>query len=149
MRAIAQRVREASVTIDGRTVAVIGPGLMVLVGVGTADHGSDVDWLADKLVHLRIFENDVGKFDRSVRDTGGAMLLVSQFTLYADTRKGRRPSFSDAARPEVAAPLCTALAERVRTYGVPVATGEFGASMQVSLVNDGPVTIWLDSKLIE
>jgi D-tyrosyl-tRNA(Tyr) deacylase len=146
MRAVVQRVREASVCVAGRPVAAIGEGLLALIGVGTGDQVSDAEWLADKLVHLRIFENDLGKFDRSVRDTGGAVLLVSQFTLCADVCKGRRPSFSDAARPEVAAPLCAAIADRVRAHAVPVATGEFGAHMQVALINDGPVTIWLDSR---
>jgi len=146
MRAIVQRVREASVTVEGQRVAAIGVGLMVLLGAGHADSTSDAEWLADKLVHLRIFDNDEGKFDRSVLEIGGGVLLVSQFTLYADTRKGRRPSFTDAARPEQAAPLCEAVAARLRRHGLPVATGQFGAHMQVALVNDGPVTLWLDSQ---
>jgi D-tyrosyl-tRNA(Tyr) deacylase len=146
MRAIVQRVREASVTVEGRRIAAIGVGLMVLLGAGHADSTSDAEWLADKLVHLRIFDNDDGKFDRSVLEIGGGVLLVSQFTLYADTRKGRRPSFTDAARPEQAAPLCESVAARLRHHGLPVATGQFGAHMQVALVNDGPVTLWLDSQ---
>jgi D-tyrosyl-tRNA(Tyr) deacylase len=146
MRAIVQRVREASVTVEGRRIAAIGVGLMVLLGAGHADSTGDAEWLADKLVHLRIFDNDDGKFDRSVLEIGGGVLLVSQFTLYADTRKGRRPSFTDAARPEQAAPLCESVAARLRHHGLPVATGQFGAHMQVALVNDGPVTLWLDSQ---
>ncbi|MBI4515775.1 MAG: D-tyrosyl-tRNA(Tyr) deacylase [Deltaproteobacteria bacterium] len=146
MRAVVQRVREAAVAVAGRQVAAIGPGLLVLVGVGTGDEPADATWLADKLAHLRIFENTEGKFDRSVNDVGGAILLVSQFTLYGDTRKGRRPSFSAAAHPEQAAPLCEAVAEQLRRQGVPVAVGQFGAHMQVALVNDGPVTLWLDSE---
>lgn len=145
MRAVVQRVREASVTIDGNAVATIGKGLMVLLGVGHSDDEVAASWMADKLTHLRIFENDAGKFDRSILEIGGSVLLVSQFTLYADTRKGRRPSFSDAARREHAAPLCEAVAEQLRRRNVPVATGRFGAHMQVSLINDGPVTVWLDS----
>ncbi|HUI27277.1 MAG TPA: D-aminoacyl-tRNA deacylase [Candidatus Kryptonia bacterium] len=145
MRAVVQRVREAGVTVDGRRLAAIGAGLMVLLGIGHDDDAAAAIWMADKLAHLRIFENAERKFDRSVRDVGGSVLLVSQFTLYADTRKGRRPSFSDAARPEQAAPLCNEVATLLRTRGVAVATGEFGARMQVDLINDGPVTVWLDS----
>lgn len=145
MRAIVQRVREASVTVEGRRIAAIGVGLMVLLGAGRADSAIDAEWLAEKLVHLRIFDNDDGKFDRSVLDIGGSVLLVSQFTLYADTRKGRRPSFTDAAHPEQAAPLCDAVAASLRRHGLPVVTGQFGARMLVALVNDGPVTLWLDS----
>jgi len=146
MRAIVQRVREASVTVEGQRIAAIGVGLMVLLGAGRADSAIDAEWLAEKLVHLRIFDNDDGKFDRSVLDIGGSVLLVSQFTLYADTRKGRRPSFTDAAHPEQAAPLCDAVAASLRRHGLPVATGQFGAHMLVALVNDGPVTLWLDSQ---
>jgi D-tyrosyl-tRNA(Tyr) deacylase len=145
MRAVVQRVREANVSVDGRRIAAIGPGLMVLLGVGTDDSEADAAWLADKVVRLRIFENTDGKFDRSVLDVGGAVLLVSQFTLYGDTAKGRRPSFTAAARPERAAPLCEAVAARMRGHGIHVETGQFGAHMDVALVNNGPVTIWLDS----
>jgi D-aminoacyl-tRNA deacylase len=145
MRAVVQRVREASVAVNRRPVARIGAGLLVLVGVGHGDDLAAVAWLAEKIAHLRIFENAEGKVDRSVLDEGGAVLLVSQFTLYADTSKGRRPSFTDAAHPQQAAPLCEDLALKLRAYGVPVATGEFGAHMEVALVNDGPVTLWLDS----
>jgi len=146
MRAVVQRVREASVSVDGQRLAAIGAGLMVLVGVGHSDSIRDCEWLADKLVHLRLFENAAGKLDLSLLDTGGSVLLVSQFTLFADTRKGRRPSFTGAARPAQAAPLCEAMAARLRRHGVPVETGRFGAAMQVALVNDGPVTLWLDSQ---
>jgi D-tyrosyl-tRNA(Tyr) deacylase len=146
MRAVIQRVATARVTVGERTVGVIGPGLLVFVGIATDDTAADADWVLDKLLDMRIFENDVGKFDRSLRESGGALLVVSQFTLLADTRKGRRPSFSAAARPEHAIPLYEHFAARARAQGVTVATGEFGAHMQVALVNDGPVTITLDSR---
>ncbi|HVN87640.1 MAG TPA: D-aminoacyl-tRNA deacylase [Candidatus Binatia bacterium] len=145
MRAVVQRVLHASVAVADRTIASIGPGLMVLLGVGHGDDDAIAARFAAKLAGLRIFDNTDGKFDRSVLDVGGAVLLVSQFTLYADARKGRRPSFSDAAPPDVAAPLCERVAAHLRALGVTVETGEFGARMQVSLINDGPVTIWLDT----
>ena len=147
MRLLVQRVREASVEADGNVVARIGAGLLVLAGIAGDDTADDREWLARKLVELRIFDDDQGVMNRSVLDAGGDVLAVSQFTLYASTRKGNRPSWSRAAPPEIAAPqfdaLVHALSERL---GGPVATGRFGANMQVALVNDGPVTIWLDSR---
>jgi len=145
MRAVVQRVARASVRVDGRLVTEIGPGLLVLVGVASADTEADAQWLADKIVNLRIFANEAGKFDRSVRDIGGSVLVVSQFTLLADVAKGRRPSFSAAAPPEQARRLYEYVAECVASAGVRCGTGEFGAHMAVELVNDGPVTIVIDS----
>ena len=146
MRAVVQRVSAARVSVDGRLVGAIRRGLLVLVGIATDDTTAEADWLLDKTVDLRIFENELGKFDKSLKDIRGELLLVSQFTLLADTRKGRRPSFTDAARPEQAVPLYDHLLERARGQGITVASGEFGAHMQVELTNDGPVTILLDSK---
>jgi D-tyrosyl-tRNA(Tyr) deacylase len=140
MRAVVQRVTRASVSPGG----AIGPGLCVLVGVADGDDEACAARLAEKVARLRIFENDDGKFDRSLLDTGGAALVVSQFTLIADTAKGNRPSFSRAARPEAAEPLVDRFAEVLRELGVEVATGVFGAPMEVELVNDGPVTIVLE-----
>jgi D-tyrosyl-tRNA(Tyr) deacylase len=148
MRALVQRVREASVTVDGRTTGAIGPGLLVLVGITAEDSAEDRDWLVRKLVQLRIFTDDAGVMNRAVVDTGGDILAVSQFTLYASTRKGNRPSYTAAARPEIAEPAFTAfVASLAVALGKPVPTGVFGAQMDVQLVNDGPVTIWLDSKV--
>jgi len=142
-----QRVREATVTVDGRVVAAIGPGLLVLAGLTEGDGVDDRDWLARKIVHLRIFDDDAGVMNRSVQECGGEVLAVSQFTLYASTRKGNRPSYSAAARPEVAQPGFDAfVATLAAELGKPVPAGVFGALMQVALVNDGPVTIWLDSR---
>ena len=150
MRALIQRVREASVAVDGARVAAIGSGLLVLAGVAADDTDEDRDWLARKIVALRIFGDDAGVMNRSVADAGGAILAVSQFTLYASTRKGDRPSWSAAAPPEIAQPEFDAfVAALARELGRPVATGVFGADMQVALVNDGPVTIWLDSRARE
>jgi len=147
MRALIQRVREASVTVAGERVAAIGPGLLVLAGVAADDTDDDRDWLARKIVALRIFGDDAGVMNRSVVDAGGALLAVSQFTLYASTRKGNRPSWSGAAPPELAAPRFEALVAALeRELGRPVPTGVFGADMQVALVNDGPVTVFLDSR---
>ena len=146
MRAVVQRVSAARVSVDGRLVGAIRRGLLVLVGVATDDSTAEADWLLDKIVDLRIFENELGKFDKSLKDIRGELLLVSQFTLLADTRQGRRPSFTEAARPEQAVPLYDHLLERARDQGITVASGEFGAHMQVELTNDGPVTILLDSK---
>lgn len=146
MRAVLQRVSRARVTVDGDDVGAIGAGLLLLLGIRHDDELRDVEWLVDKLLNLRIFSNSDGKFDRSLRDVEGALLVVSQFTLFADTRKGRRPAFTEAARPEVAIPLYESFVSRARQAGVVVATGRFGASMQVELVNDGPVTITLDSR---
>ena len=150
MRTLIQRVREADVTVDGRAVGAIGPGLLVLAGVTDGDDASDRDWLARKIVQLRIFPDDAGVMNRSVLEAGGAILAVSQFTLYASTRKGNRPSYIAAARPEIAQPAFDAfVALLAEMLGKPVPTGVFGADMQVRLVNDGPVTIWLDSKARE
>lgn len=146
MRALIQRVREASVAVGGETVARIGSGLLVLAGMAADDGVEDRDWLARKIVALRIFSDDAGAMNRSVIDTGGAILAVSQFTLYASTRKGNRPSWSAAAAPAIAKPHFAAfVAALARDLGRPVTTGVFGADMQVALVNDGPVTLWLDS----
>jgi D-aminoacyl-tRNA deacylase len=141
VRAVVQRVREARVTVDGETVGAIGPGLCVLLGVSADDEETTVERLAGKIARLRIFENDERKFDRSLLDTGGAALVVSQFTLIADTAKGTRPSFTAAARPERAEPLYETFCAALEREGVPVARGLFGARMVVEIVNEGPVTI--------
>ncbi len=146
MRAVAQRVQHASVATDGRTVAEIGPGLVVLLGVAATDTEAEAERLAGKIARLRIFENEAGRFDRSLLDTSGSALVVSQFTLIADSKhqKGTRPDFSHAARPEVAEPLYEHFCHALRDLGVHVETGVFGAKMKVALLNDGPVTIVLD-----
>ncbi len=144
MRAVVQRVREARVVVDGAAVGEIGPGLCVLLGIAAGDAEAEADRLAGRVARLRIFENEDGKFDRSVLDTGGAVLVVSQFTLIADTSKGNRPSFTEAARPEEAKPLYERFCAALRAEGVPVETGVFGARMSVELTNDGPVTLVLD-----
>lgn len=142
-----QRVREASVEVAGDVVARIGGGLLVLAGIARDDTADDREWLARKIVEMRIFDDAQGVMNRSLLDVGGDVLAVSQFTLYASTRKGNRPSWSRAAPPEIAAPQFDAFVEAVAArIGKPVATGQFGANMQVALVNDGPVTIWLDSR---
>ncbi|MFZ5562747.1 MAG: D-aminoacyl-tRNA deacylase [Thermodesulfobacteriota bacterium] len=146
MRAVIQRVRESSVTVDGRLVGSIGPGLLVLLGVAADDEGGDADFLANKITALRIFEDDAGKMNRSVIETGGGVLVVSQFTLLADCRKGRRPSFVHAAEPRKAETLYLSFVDAVKKQGVPTATGTFGAMMDVALVNDGPVTFVVDSR---
>lgn len=146
MKAVVQRVKEASVVVAGQKVGAIGPGLAVLVGIGREDTARDVDWLIDKIVNLRIFEIEEGRLDKSLLDTGGSLLLVSQFTLYGDCRKGRRPSFSEAMRPEEARRLFDLFVEKARGLVANVETGVFQASMDVSLVNAGPVTILLDSR---
>ena len=146
MRAVVQRVTSARVRVDGAVIGEIGPGLLVLLGVTHEDAAVQADWLADKLVGLRIFNDADGKMNRSLADVGGGMLIVSQFTLYGDCSKGRRPSFITAAPPEIAIPLYEHFINAVKALGVPVATGRFGASMQVELVNDGPVTLIVDSK---
>ena len=146
MRAVVQRVSEASVRVDGRVVGRIGPGLLVLLGVGRGDGEADVGLLAEKVVHLRIFPDDAGQMNRSVLDAGGELLVVSQFTLYGDVRKGRRPAFDGAAAPDAARGLYEAVVRELRSSGLPVATGEFQAMMQVELVNDGPVTVLVDSR---
>jgi len=145
MRACIQRVSQAEVTVDGEVTGRIGRGLVVLLGVAPDDGESQVDWLAEKIIGLRVFEDDAGKMNRSLAEVGGAMLVVSQFTLYGDCRKGRRPSFTDAAPPELAERLYEAFVARVRAQGVDVTTGRFRAHMHVSLVNDGPVTLWIDT----
>jgi D-tyrosyl-tRNA(Tyr) deacylase len=146
MRALLQRVSEASVTVGGAVQARIGAGLLVLAGVAHDDTAADREWLARKIVQLRVFDDDQGVMNRSLLETGGDLLVVSQFTLYASTRKGNRPSYAAAARPEIALPAFDAFVDELRALlGKPVATGVFGAMMGVALLNDGPVTIWLDS----
>lgn len=144
MRLVIQRVTQASVTVAGEVVGRCGRGLCVLVGVTHGDTEADADWLAEKTANLRIFEDEAGKMNRSLLDVGGGALVVSQFTLYGDARKGRRPSFTDAAPPERAAPLVTRYADALRLLGVPVETGVFGALMRVEIHNDGPVTLILE-----
>jgi D-tyrosyl-tRNA(Tyr) deacylase len=145
LRAVVQRVAEARVRVGGEVVGEIGPGLCVLLGVARGDGESDAERLAGRVVRLRIFENEDGKFDRSVLDNGGAVLVVSNFTLLADTAKGNRPSFSDAAPPEEAERLYGAFCEAMSVLGVRVETGIFGARMRVEIMNDGPVTILIDA----
>jgi D-aminoacyl-tRNA deacylase len=147
MRAVVQRVLEASVTVEGKVVSSIGPGLLVLLGVGKEDSDTDVLWMAEKVAHLRIFEDEAGKMNRSLLEASKALLAVSQFTLYGDTRKGRRPSFLDACEPERANVLYGAFCKAASGLGLSVGTGIFRADMKVALINDGPVTLWVDSKL--
>jgi D-tyrosyl-tRNA(Tyr) deacylase len=147
MRAVVQRVSQASVTVGDEVVGAIGQGLLILLGIGVGDSEAEARLLAEKTANLRIFADEEGRFNRSLLDVGGEALVVSQFTLYADTRRGRRPSFSDAAPPEIAAPLVDVFAGELRRLGVAVSTGRFGAMMRVALVNDGPVTILLDSAI--
>ena len=144
MRALIQRVKSGKVSVDARTVAEISHGLVILLGIGPGDNEQKASFLAEKISSLRIFEDKDGKFNVSILDQGGAAIVVSQFTLYADTRKGRRPSFTEAAPPEVAAPLVEKFADFLRLQGVPTQTGVFGAHMLVEIENDGPVTIWLE-----
>jgi len=146
MRAVVQRVSASRVEVEGRTVGETGAGLLILLGVGRDDTGEDADYLAEKLINLRIFTDEQGKMNLSIMDTGGLMLVVSQFTLYGDVRRGRRPSYSEAAEPERAKELYQYFVERVRSQGIRTETGIFQAMMQVSLTNDGPVTILLDSR---
>ena len=147
MRAVVQRVSRASVTVESRVTGAIGRGLMVLFGAGAGDGPTDLAYIVDKIVNLRIFPDDAGKMNRSVLDIGGGVLLVSQFTLYGDARQGRRPAFTGALEPNAARALYEQALAALRTAGVPhVAAGEFAADMQVELVNDGPVTILLDSR---
>jgi len=145
MRLVIQRVTQASVRVDGQVVASIRTGLMVLVGISNTDTPQTADYCADKLLGLRIFPDDAGKMNLNIVDTGGALLIVSQFTLYGDCRKGRRPSFDDAAAPADAKLIYNYLVDVLRSGPVPVETGVFQASMEVSLVNHGPVTLWIDS----
>lgn len=144
MRVLLQRVSRAEVRIGGRVAGRIGTGFCLLVGFTHDDGESQVAWMADKVVGLRLFADDEGKMNRALDEVGGALLVVSQFTLYGDAHKGRRPSFIDAARPEHATPLYERFVALLRERGVPVETGEFGAMMEVELVNDGPVTLWLE-----
>ncbi|HEX2158848.1 MAG TPA: D-aminoacyl-tRNA deacylase [Actinomycetes bacterium] len=145
MRAVVSRVAWARVVADGEVTGEIGPGLLVLVGVTHGDSKAEADWLAAKVASLRVFSDDQGRMNRSVTEVGGGALVVSQFTLYGDARKGRRPSYVAAAPPELAAPLVEAVAKALAGAGVPVATGRFGADMRVESAGDGPVTILLDS----
>lgn len=147
MRIILQRVSEASVTVDGRVTGEIGPGLLLLLGIEDADTDEDIEWLCQKVIKMRIFSDEEGKMNLSVKDTGGGLLVVSQFTLHASTKKGNRPSFMGAARPEYAVPMYEKFVQALGALaGQGVATGEFGADMKVRLLNDGPVTIFIDSK---
>lgn len=146
MKAVVQRVTRAGVTVDGVEVGTVGHGLLVLLGVGRNDDAEDSDYLANKLVNLRIFEDDEGKMNRSLVDVAGGMLIVSQFTLWGDCRKGRRPSFIEAAPPDMAENLYLDFVERVGRLGIPTATGRFGAMMHVHLINDGPVTLIVESQ---
>jgi D-tyrosyl-tRNA(Tyr) deacylase len=146
MRTVLQRVRHASVVVGDEVVGAIGPGLLVLLGVARTDTAAQARWLADKVVGLRLFADEEGKMNRSVAEAGGSVLVVSQFTLYGNCEKGRRPSFIEAAPPETAVPLYEAFVDAVRALGVPTATGRFGAMMDVHLCNDGPVTLIVDSK---
>jgi D-tyrosyl-tRNA(Tyr) deacylase len=146
MRAVVQRVSEGSVEVEGAVVASVGRGLLVLLGVGKGDSESDLDYMVDKILNLRVFEDSNGKMNLSLLDVGGEMLVVSQFTLYGDCRKGRRPSFSDSADPAVAEPMYLRFIEKVRSRGVRVGEGVFGAVMSVRLCNDGPVTLLIDTE---
>lgn len=145
MRAVIQRVSQAAVTVNQCRIGTIGHGLVVFLGIHRDDQQTDLDWLVDKTVHLRVFEDEERKMNLSLLDTGGAMLIISQFTLYGDCRGGRRPGYSQAARPEQAEPLYDSFIQRVQRYGVQTASGRFQATMSVDLVNDGPVTLLLDS----
>lgn len=145
MRIVLQRVRSARVLVAGHAIAEIGRGLVILLGIGPGDSEAQARTLSDKLAHLRIFEDSQGKMNLSLLEVQGQAIVVSQFTLYADTSKGRRPSFVQAAHPEVARPLVEKFAELLRSQGVPTQTGEFGAHMLVEIANDGPVTIWLEA----
>jgi D-aminoacyl-tRNA deacylase len=144
MRALLQRVKSGKVTVDDQIMAEIEHGLVILVGIGRGDTEEQAGYLAEKIASLRIFEDAAGKFNRSILELGGAAIVVSQFTLYADTRKGRRPSFTEAAAPETASALVDQFANRLRELGVPTQSGVFGAHMLVEIENDGPVTIWLE-----
>ncbi len=146
MRAVVQRSAHASVSINGEVSASIESGLVVLLGIHPQDGPKEIQWLADKIINLRIFEDDNGKMNKSLADIGSEMLIVSQFTLYGDCRKGRRPGYSTAAPPELAEPLYLKFVEEVKLRGIRAATGTFQANMQVQLINDGPVTLLLDSE---
>ena len=144
MRVVIQRVSSGRVVVQGRVIAEIGPGLVILLGIGPGDGDEQARYLVEKIANLRIFEDEDGKMNRSLLDLNGQAIVVSQFTLYADTRKGRRPSFTDAASPEVASPLVERFAGMLCALGVPTQTGEFGAHMLVEIANEGPVTIWME-----
>jgi D-tyrosyl-tRNA(Tyr) deacylase len=144
MRILLQRVTHGSVSVEGEIIGKVGKGYVILVGVGHGDGEDQATWLAKKIAGLRIFEDEEGKFNLSIQDVGGGALVISQFTLFADAEKGRRPSFIDAAPPEIAAPLVERFADLLRAEGIPVETGRFGAQMAVEIHNDGPVTIWLE-----
>jgi D-tyrosyl-tRNA(Tyr) deacylase len=144
MRLLLQRVKYGRVTVEGILVAEIGAGMVILLGIGPQDGEEQARYLVEKVTNLRIYEDEQGKINRSILEVGGEAMVVSQFTLYADTRKGRRPSFTDAAPPELAAPLVQRFAEMLVEQGVPTQTGEFGAHMLVEVANDGPVTIWME-----
>lgn len=150
MRALLQRVSSASVTIDDKVSGEIGPGLLVLLGIEEADETEDIDWLCNKITNMRIFSDEDGKMNHSVMDVDGGLLVVSQFTLFASTKKGNRPGFTRSAKPPISIPLYEQFVKQLSFTALrQVATGEFGADMQVALVNDGPVTIWVDSKARE
>ena len=144
MRVLLQRVSRASVAVEGQVVSKIGKGLLILLGIGQGDSDAQAEFLSEKIADLRIFEDQHGKTNLSVLDVRGEAIVVSQFTLYADARKGRRPSFTDAALPEVAAPLVEHFIQMLRAHGIPTQAGRFGAHMEVEIHNDGPVTIWLE-----
>lgn len=146
MRAVVQRVSSGCVTVDRKPIGSIAGGIVVLLGIRSGDNAGDAAWLAEKIVHLRIFNDDQGKMNRSLADIGGEMLIVSQFTLYGDCRKGRRPGYSDAAPPEYAEPLYKSFIERVNGFNIKTASGQFQAAMEVTIVNDGPVTLLIDSE---
>lgn len=146
MRVLIQRTTKASVTIDGKLQGEIGKGLVLLVGICAEDTKEDIEWLVQKIVNMRIFTDAEGKMNLSVQEIEGVLLVISQFTLHASTKKGNRPGFTNAARPGQAIPLYESFIQQLKASGMPVETGIFGADMQVELINDGPVTIWLDSK---
>ena len=147
MRAVIQRVSQASVTVEGAIIGQIQQGLMVLVGIVNEDDSADIEWLSNKIIHMRIFDDENGVMNKSLLDVGGAILLVSQFTLHASTKKGNRPSYIAAAKPEISIPLYESMIQQLqKDLGVPIQTGKFGADMKVALINDGPVTIIIDSK---
>ena len=147
MRAVIQRVSQASVTVEGAIIGQIQRGLMVLVGIVNEDDNADIEWLSNKIIHMRIFEDDNGVMNKSLIEVGGAILLVSQFTLHASTKKGNRPSYIAAAKPEISIPIYEAMIHQLqKDLGASIQTGKFGADMKVSLINDGPVTITIDSK---
>ncbi len=148
MRVLLQRVSEASVTVNDNLVSSIGPGLLLLVGVREGDGEPEAQWLANKIAGLRVFEDEEDKLNLSIQDVGGEILSVSQFTLYGDTRKGKRPSFSHAAHPSLAEPLCAQFADMLRKQGITVREGVFGAMMKIALINDGPVTLMLEKEAV-